>query len=49
MANISIISLDELSASLESIDWKICFICQQNGKADDLQDPKARKGESTVF
>ena len=45
MANISIISIDELSASFESIDWKICFICQQNGKNEDLQDPMARKGE----
>lgn len=44
MANISIISIDELSASFESIDWRYCFICQQDGHHDDLQDPMARKG-----
>ena len=31
--------------SLESVDWNICFICQQSGK-NDLQDPMAKKGES---
>ena len=46
MANISIISMDELSTSLESVDWKICFICQQSGKYD-VQDPMAKKGESS--
>ena len=44
MANINVISMEELSTSLETIDWKLCLICQQIGK-DDLQDPMAKKGK----
>ena len=43
MANISGISMKELSSLLEKIDWKLCFICQQTGK-DELQDPMTKKG-----
>ena len=44
MANISGISMEELSASLETMDWKLCFTCQQTGK-DELQDPMTKKGK----
>ena len=48
MTKISDISMEELSTSLETIDWKLCFICQQIGK-DDLQDPIVKKGKFSVM
>ena len=44
MAKISVISMEELSTSLEVIDWKLCFIWQQIEKYD-LQDPVTKKGK----
>ena len=44
MAKISVISMEELSTSLEVIDWKLCFICQHIEKYD-LQDPVTKKGK----
>ena len=48
MANINVISMEELSASLETIDWKLCFICEQIGK-DDLQDPMVKKSKFSLL
>ena len=48
MANINVTSIEELSTSLETIDWKLCFICQQFGK-DELQDPMAKKGKFSLL
>ena len=48
MVDISVISMEELPASLETIDGKLCFICQQTGK-DDLKDPMAKKGSSSLL
>ena len=44
MAKITVISMEELSTSLEVIYWKLCFICQQIEKYD-LQDPVTKKGK----
>ena len=48
MANINVISMEELSTSLETIDWKLCFICEQIGK-DDLQDPMVKKSKFSLL
>ena len=49
MAKISIASIEELSYSIQSVDWKACFICQQDGTYDDLRDPTAWKGMICKF
>ena len=48
MANISVILTEELSTSLETMNWKLCFICQQIRK-NDLKDPITKKGKFSLL
>ena len=43
MANFKLVTLENLQQNNEEIDWKRCFICQQNN-SKKLQDPSSKRG-----
>lgn len=47
IANVSLVTLDELNQTIESIDWNRCYICQIHDEKV-LQNPSSKRGNYKI-